>query len=54
MKYRVISEYWGDPVEVTFADIRRQAMIFGCNGELLEERRDGVYFDGEKIAKADR
>ena len=45
-----ISEKWGDRVDVTIEDYRKQAEIFGDTVE-IEERDDGIYIDGEQVAE---
>jgi hypothetical protein len=51
MKYRNTDEKWGDAVEVTAEDYRKQALIFGVDAE-IEELDDGIYVDGERVAES--
>ena len=48
--YTNISEAWGDNVSVTVEDYRKQAEAFGVD-VTIEERDDGIYIDGEKVAE---
>jgi len=50
--YKNISEQWGDAVEVTVDDYRQQAEIFGVAADDIEERDDGIYIAGERVAEA--
>ncbi len=50
MKYRNISEKWGDAVEVTAEDYRKQALVWGVVAQ-IEELDDGIYIDGERVAE---
>jgi len=49
--YKNVDENWGDAVEVTVDDYRKQAVIFGADVD-IEERADGIYIDGEMVAEA--
>jgi len=49
-RYINISERWGDHVEVTMDDYLAQANAFG-EAVTIEERHDGIYIDGEKVAE---
>jgi len=48
--YRNISDRWGECVEVTADDYRQQAATYGLVVE-IEEREDGIYIDGERVAR---
>ena len=48
--YINISEQWGDAVEVTVDDYRQQAAEFGVEAADIDEREDGIYINGERVA----
>jgi hypothetical protein len=49
--YKNISELWGDTTIVSYDDYKLQAIVFNVDELLLQEKSDGVYFDGEKIGE---
>jgi len=49
MKYKNTDPKWGDDVEVTADDYRKQADVFGVS-VTVEERDDGIYIDDEQVA----
>jgi len=51
MSYVNISEEWGDAVAVTVEDYRQQAAAFGTEIDTIDERDDGIYIDGRKVAE---
>ena len=51
MSYVNISEEWGDAVAVTVEDYRQQAAAFGAEIDTIDERDDGIYIDGRKVAE---
>lgn len=50
-RYINSSEDWGDAVEVTVEDYLRQAYELGVEVGEIEERDDGIYIDGERVAE---
>lgn len=42
---------WGDVVEVTVEDVRKQAEIFGIDPEEITETASGIYHGNELIAE---
>ena len=51
MRYINISERWGDRIEITPDDYRRQAEVAGWEiGEITADA-DGIYIDGERVAE---
>ena len=51
MSYTNVSDKWGEAVEVTADDYRKQAEVFGVEVE-IDERTDGIYIDDELVAEA--
>ena len=51
--YINISEKWGDRVEVTADDYRKQATAFGEDSGALDiqETPDGIFIDNELVAE---
>lgn len=50
MKFKNISETWGDAIEVTADDYKKQAAAFGVDVEITQDA-DGIYIDGEMVAE---
>lgn len=51
MIYRNISGQWGDNVMVTVDDVKKQAVIFGLDPNLVSANNDGIYYNDELIAE---